>query len=103
MTTQKMYAEAAACPKRIEKNTISLVLPLKEINAFTLMSQHEFAAQTASLQREKYFLRRIFLRQSENNGSFIDAANLPNRPASISIGRRLIDTVAARLARGEEI
>jgi NAD+ diphosphatase len=34
---------------------------------------------------------------------FFDVGELPNLPASISISRRMIDTVTAKLARGETI
>ncbi len=34
---------------------------------------------------------------------WFDAAKLPDRPMTTSIGRRLIDTVAAKLARGEPL
>jgi NAD+ diphosphatase len=35
--------------------------------------------------------------------AFFDVAKLPNLPAGISISRRMIDTVSAKLARGEKL
>ena len=34
---------------------------------------------------------------------FFDVADLPNLPASISISRRMINAVSAKLARGEAL